>query len=72
MKSLPKKIVGRIKREAARKRKRKLVEANYRALAVKHHPDKGGSHEEMIRINANYNRWKKHECLRRFKIWQRA
>jgi hypothetical protein len=29
-----------------------VVEAAYRALAAKHHPDRGGSHEAMARLNA--------------------
>ena len=35
-----------------------VVDAAYRALAKKHHPDKGGDAEEMKRINAAYAKLK--------------
>lgn len=34
---------------------RKLVESRYRRLALKHHPDRGGSEKTMAEINSAYN-----------------
>lgn len=39
------------------------IRSAYRSLAAKHHPDAGGSHEEMQRINAAYEQAKKEKGL---------
>jgi hypothetical protein len=42
---------------AARDVIRGVLKAAYRELAMRHHPDRGGSHEAMIGINALYERF---------------
>jgi DnaJ-class molecular chaperone len=38
---------------------RQLIDAGYRALALKHHPDKGGSKEAMARLVVIRNQMRK-------------
>ena len=56
-----KKLVEEIEREIAFRETKQfaeltvaqqIVEAGYRALAAKRHPDRGGSHEDMVELNA--------------------
>jgi DnaJ-class molecular chaperone len=35
-------------------RSEKTLKKQYRALALEHHPDKGGDEEKFIKINASY------------------
>jgi DNA gyrase inhibitor GyrI len=43
--------------KAAREGIRAALKAAYRELAMRHHPDRGGSHQAMIGINALYERF---------------
>lgn len=40
-----------------------LVRSNYRYLATKHHPDRGGDHQAMVEINAAFEEFKKERGL---------
>ena len=42
----------KIEQALRRKLMRQIIEAGYRTLAVKMHPDVGGSHENMERLSA--------------------
>jgi hypothetical protein len=48
----------REEREAERKLALRLISIGYKVLSVELHPDKGGSHETMRRLNAVRNRLK--------------
>jgi DnaJ-class molecular chaperone len=41
-----------------------VVKRAYRSKAAEAHPDKGGSHEQMVKVNAAW------EAIRRFKGWK--
>jgi Putative quorum-sensing-regulated virulence factor len=43
-------------REAARREVLAALKAAYREMAMRHHPDRGGSHQAMIGVNALYER----------------
>jgi len=43
-----------------------VIKAAYRALALKHHPDCGGSEQAMKRLNAAYSRLMKAEAPEKF------
>jgi hypothetical protein len=44
--------------DAERKLMREMVNAGYKAMAMKHHPDRGGSKDEMTRLNRARDRLK--------------
>src|SRR5262249_168560 len=44
---------------ARRKLARQIIDAGYKALATKMHPDIGGSHEAMTRLNQTRNQMKR-------------
>jgi Putative quorum-sensing-regulated virulence factor len=43
--------------ESFREKIRQALKAAYREMALRHHPDRGGSHEAMIAVNDLYERF---------------